>query len=71
MTIPAITPETVFADITTLAEAKLIVRDVRLTAIAVAAKYGSNHPTAKMFSDRYDAYLDALAFYANEKAFAA
>lgn len=66
-----ITPDTVFADVTTLAEAKLIVRDVRLTAVAVAAKYGSDHPTTKIFSDRYDAYLDALAFYASEKAFAA
>ena len=54
-----------------IAEAKLIVRDVRLTAIAVESKYGPDHPITKMFSERYDSYLDALAFYANKKAFAA
>ena len=71
MTITAITPDTVFADVETLAEAKLIVRDVRLTAIAVESKYGPDHSITKMFSERYDSYLDALAFYANKKAFAA
>lgn len=57
----AITADTVLATVNTLAEAKEIARDLRLTAIAVANKYGLSHPTTKVFDDRYMNFVDAMA----------
>ena len=56
----AFTPDSVIAEAADLAEAKAIVRDVRLTAIAVATKYGVDHPIAREFSKRYDDFVDAM-----------
>ena len=57
----AITPETVLAEVATLAEAKEIARDMRKTSLSVSAKYGEGHPIAKMFSNRYWDFVDAMA----------
>lgn len=56
-----ITADTVLAEVSTLAEAKAIARDMRQTALAVESKYGVGHPTAKTFSDRYFDFVDAMA----------
>ena len=56
----AFTPDSVMAEAANLADAKAIVRDVRATAIAVATKYGIDHPIAREFSKRYDDYVDAM-----------
>lgn len=56
-----ITADTVLAEVETLAEAKAIARDLRLTAIAVADKYGLTHATTKIFDDRYMNFVDAMA----------
>lgn len=57
----AITPETILAETTTLAEAKAIAADMRATALAVETKYGAEHPTAVEFSARYFDFVDAMA----------
>lgn len=56
-----ITPESVLAEVSSLAEAKEIARDMRQTALTVAAKYGEGHPTTVIFSNRYWAFVDAMA----------
>lgn len=58
----AITAATVLAEIETLSEAKEIARDMRKTALAVEAKYGPDHSTAKMFSERYWDFIDEMTF---------
>lgn len=58
----SITPETVFADVHTLADAKEIVADIRATAIAVEKARGADHSTTKIFWDRYWGYVDEMAF---------
>ena len=62
ISLPAITPETILADVETLTEAKEIARSMRETALVVAKAYGDDHPTAKVFSDRYWAFVDEMAF---------
>lgn len=58
----AITAATVLAEVDTLAEAKEIAREMRKTALVVEAKYGPDHSTSKMFSDRYWDFIDEMAF---------
>lgn len=55
------TINSVLEECATLEEAKEVARDMRKTSIAVANKYGTEHPTAKGFSDRYWAFVDAMA----------
>lgn len=57
----AITVETLLAEVSDISEAKCIARDMRATALAVEAKYGMNHPTARSFTDRYFDFVDAMA----------
>ena len=56
-----ITPDSVLAEVSNLAEAKSIARDLRATALAVESKYGMDHTIAKEFSDRYFDFVDAMA----------
>lgn len=56
-----ITADTVLAEIKTLAEAKAIAADMRKTVATLEVAYGAHHPTAKIFSDRYFAFVDAMA----------
>lgn len=56
-----ITADTVLAEVSDLAEAKAIARDMRATALSVEAKYGVDHVIAKEFSDRYFGFVDAMA----------
>ena len=56
------TPDSIFANVATIAEAKAIVSDVRLTAVAVSAKYGDDHAISKEFWDRYYNYVDVMVF---------
>ena len=62
ISLPAITPETILADVATLAEAKEIARGMRETALVVANALGDDHPTAKSVSDSYWAFIDEMAF---------
>ena len=62
ISLPAITPETILADVKTLAEAKDIAREMRETALVVARSLGDDHPTAKSVSDSYWAFVDEMAF---------
>lgn len=62
ISLPAITPETILADVETLAEAKDIARGMRETALVVAGALGYDHPTAKSASDSYWAFIDEMAF---------
>ena len=48
------------AECTTLAEAKGIARDLRHTARVVSDKYGTYHPTAIEFDNRYWHFVDAM-----------
>jgi len=56
-----ITPDTILAEVATIAEAKAIAADLRATALAVEAKYGAAHETAVAFSNRYFDFVDAMA----------
>lgn len=58
---PAITADTVLADVATLADAKAIARDMRHTAIVVANAHGETSDIARAVSDRYWAFVDAMA----------
>lgn len=62
ISLPAITPETILADVETIAEAKKIAREMRETALVVAKALGSDHPTAKSVSESYWAFVDEMAF---------
>ena len=62
ISLPAITPETILADVATLAEAKEIAREMRETALVVAKAHGADSDTAKVFDDRYWAFVDEMAF---------
>lgn len=55
------TINSLLAETSSLAEAKEIAREMRQTSMVITAKYGSDHPTAKSFSDRYWAFVDAMA----------
>lgn len=55
------TIDSLLEEVSSLAEAKEIAREMRQTAMVVTAKYGSDHPTAKGFSDRYWNFVDAMA----------
>lgn len=57
---PAITADTVLADVATLAEAKAIARDMRHTAIVVADAHGEASDIARAVSDSYWAFVDAM-----------
>lgn len=59
---PAITAETILADVATLAEAKEIARDMRRTAIVVAEAHGETSAIARSVSARYWDFVDAMAF---------
>ncbi len=56
-----ITADSVLAEVSDLAEAKAIARDMRATALSVEMKYGMDHVIAKEFSNRYFAFIDAMA----------
>ena len=58
---PAITAETILADITTLAEAKEMARGMRETAIVVANAHGEASDIARSVSARYWDFVDAMA----------
>lgn len=60
--LPAITAETILADVATLAEAKEIARDMRRTAIVVAEAHGEASDIARSVSARYWDFVDAMAF---------
>ena len=62
ISLPAITAETILADVATLAEAKEIARGMRETALVVEKALGVDHTTAKAVSDRYWAFVDEMAF---------
>ena len=53
--------ENVIAECADLAEAKEIARDMKKSALAVASKYGADHPIAKSLSDRYWDFVDVMA----------
>ena len=57
----AITPETILAEVSDIAEAKAIAAGMRRTAVAVEHKYGMEHPIAREFTNRYFDFVDALA----------
>jgi hypothetical protein len=59
---PAITAETILADVATLAEAKAIARDMRRTSVVVAKAHGEASDIARSVSDRYFDFVDAMAF---------
>lgn len=56
-----ITADTVLSEVSTLVEAKAIAADMRKTVLVLETTYGANHPTAKMFSDRYFDFVDVMA----------
>ena len=56
-----ITADTVLSEVSTLAEAKAIASDMRLTLLAVEAKYGMGHETTNIFANRYHDFVDAMA----------
>lgn len=58
---PAITAETILADVATLAEAKSIARDMRRTVIVVANAHGEASNIFRAVSDRYFDFIDAMA----------
>jgi hypothetical protein len=58
---PAITAETILADVSTLAEAKAIARDMRETVLVVQAAHGADSELARSVSDRYFDFIDAIA----------
>ena len=62
ISLPAITPETILADVENLAEAKDIAREMREAALVVARSLGDDHPTAKSVSESYWAFVDEMAF---------
>ena len=57
ISLPAITAETVLADVATLVEAKAIARDMRRTAIVVAEAHGEDSDIARSVSARYWAFV--------------
>lgn len=61
ISLPAITPETILADVDTLEEAKEIARGMRETVLVVASSLGDDHPTSKSVSDSYWAFIDEMA----------
>ena len=62
ISLPAITAETVLADVATLADAKAIAREMRRTAIVVAEAHGETSDIARSVSARYWAFVDEMAF---------
>jgi len=62
ISLPAITAETILADVATLAEAKAIARDMRRTAIVVADAHGEASDISRAVSARYWAFVDEMAF---------
>lgn len=58
---PAITADTILADVATLDDAKAIARDMRRTAIVVADAHGENSDIARSVSARYWDFVDAMA----------
>lgn len=59
--LPAITADTILADIATLAEAKAVARDMRHTSIVVADAHGEASDIARAVSARYWDFVDAMA----------
>ena len=57
---PAITADTILADVATLADAKAIARDMRRTAIVVADAHGESSDIARSVSARYWDFVDAM-----------
>lgn len=58
---PAITADTILADVATLADAKAIARGMRRTAIVVADAHGESSDIARSVSARYWDFVDAMA----------
>ena len=56
---------------TTLAEAKELSRGMRETLIVVSNAHGENHPTTKVFRDRYENFVDEMAYRYNKGFLAA
>lgn len=59
---PAITAETILADIATLSEAKEVARGMRETSIVVANAHGEASDIARAVSARYWDFIDAMAY---------